>query len=256
MSPALYKTSRAVITPSDVNQRYVYALDIANPETSLVTSLKNFLETMGYSEIYPNFNQVRIGTIHPFSVLLAQAVLNEPKSTNQFPSITIYDSNLDEDAEVLADDIITFPFTAEHIATLDGYRQAGFIFVSDTGWQKISAKIAATGTIIGIRKKYHTLHSIDFNIWAENRDITSFLFDTVCHFITQKRIDSHNDDGIDLGSISGRRSGDINLEFGSLLYGANMRVQAGMNHEATLFDTAIDTIADVDTTTLPQFFTS
>jgi len=75
------------------------------------------------------------------------------------------------------------------------------------------------------------------------------------HFVTQKRVDVHNDLGIDMAGISGRRSGDINLDFGMLLYGANLRVQASMNHEAVLFDTGVESIAEIDTITLPQYFT-
>jgi len=251
----IYKTTRAVIRPADVNQRFIYALDSENPEASLAGVLRDFLETIGYSEIFPNFDNIRVGTIHPFAILLAQEVLEQPRKTNIFPSITIADSTLDEDAMILGDDYAAFAFTPEEVAVLDGYRQAGAIFISDSGWQKIQARIVAAGSIIGIRRRYHTQHSIDFNIWAENKDITSFLFDMVSHFVTQKRVDVHNDQGIDMAGIGGRRSGDINLDFGMLLYGANLRVQVSMNHEAVLFDTGVETIAEIDTKTLPQYFT-
>jgi len=251
----IYKTVRAVITPAVVNQRYVYVLDSENPEVLLARVLRDFLETMGYSEIFPNFDNIRVGTIHPFAILLAQDVLNQTRNTNIFPSITIADSTISEDAVILGDDYAAFSFSAEEIAVLDGYRQAGAVFVSDSGWQKIQDQIIASGEIIGIRKRYHTQHSMDFNIWAENKEVTSFLFDMVCHFVTQKRVDVHNDQGIDMAEISGRRSGDINLDFSMLLYGANVRVQASMNHEATLFDTGVSTIADIDTQTLPEYFT-
>jgi hypothetical protein len=67
-------------------------------------------------------------------------------------------------------------------------------------------------------------------------------------------VDIHND-GIDLAAMSGRRSGDINLDFGMLLYGANLRVEASMNHEAVLFDTGVNAISEINTQTLPQYFT-
>jgi len=250
----LFKTTRAVITPADANQRFIYVLDSGNPETSLAKQLSGFLETMGYSSIFPNFDKIRVGTIHPFAILLAQEVLSQKKNVNIFPSVTIADSSTTEDAPVLADDLYAFPFTAEDVAKLDGYRQAGEVFVSDEGWTKIQARIASIGEIIGIRRRYHTAHVMDFNIWTENKDITSFLFDMTCHFVTQKRVDIHNQTGVDLGGISGRRSGDINLDFGMLLYGSNVRVDASMNHEATLFDTGIVSITEVDTKTLPSYF--
>lgn len=250
----IYKTVRAQITPAVATQRFIYVLDSENPEVLLVSALRDFLETVGYSEIFPNFDNIRIGTIHPFAILLAQEVLNKPQKSNVFPSVTIADSSINEDAEMLGDDYAVFAFTEENVAVLDGYRQAGAVFVSDTGWAKIQERIAAVGEIIGIRRRYHTSHNLDFNIWAENKDITSFLFDMVSHFVTQARVDVHNNQGIDMGGINGRRSGDINLDFGMLLYGANLRVQASMNHEAVLFDTGVSTIAEIDTQTLPTYF--
>jgi len=251
----VFKTIRAQIKPAVVNQRFVYVLDSENPETLLARQLRDFLATMGYSEIFPNFDKIRIGTIHPFAILLAQQVLEQPQNVNVFPSVTIADSSMEEDAMILGDDYFAVAFTAEDIAKLDGYRQAGAVFASDAGWQKILSQVTSNGEVIGIRRRYHTQHPMDFNVWSENKDITSFIFDMICHFITQKRIDIHNQEGIDLAGVSGRRSGDINLDFGMLLYGANVRVQASMNHEATLFDTGIESIAEIDTQTLPKYFT-
>jgi len=255
MSNQIFKTSRATIRTADANQRFVYVLDSENPEKLLSKSLRDFMETMGYSGIFPNFDKLRVGSIHPFVILLSQEVLNVEQNINVFPSITIADSTLSEDAEMLGDDYAALVFTASDIATLDGYRQAGAVFVSDAGWAKIEAHMAGSPNIVGIMKRYHTQHSIDFNIWSENKDITSFLFDMVCHYITQKRVDIHNELGIDLGSLSGRRSGDINLDFGMLLYGANVSAVGSINHEATLFDTGVGTIEEIDTQSLPQYFT-
>jgi len=250
----VYKTSRANIRSADKNQRYVYLLDSENPEKMLARTLRDFLETMGYSELYPNFDNIRVGTIHPFAILLAQEVLGQKQQTSIFPSITVADSSAQEDAQMLGDDYEALVFTVEDMAVIDGYRQAGAFFVSDSGWTKIQERLTSAGNIIGIKRRYHTQHSIDFNIWADNKEITSFIYDMTGHFITQKRVDIHND-GIDLAGMSGRRSGDINLDFGMLLYGANIRVEASMNHEAVLFDTGVNTISEINTQALPQYFT-
>jgi hypothetical protein len=251
----IFKSSRATVRTVDINQRYIYIVEAENPELPLAKALKEFLETVGYSSIFPNFNRVRVGTIHPFAILLAQEVLGENQNVNIFPSITIADTSLNEDAEVLADDYRAVVFSPKEIGVLDGFRQAGKVFVSDAGWQKIQDAINATGSVVGIVKRYHTGHSLDFNIWSENKEITSFLFDMVCHFVTQERVNVHNRDGLDLTQISGRRSGDINLDFGKLLYGANVSVSMAMNHEAILIDTGVSTLDEIDMSTLPTFFT-
>ncbi len=250
-----FKTSRATVRPANVNQRYIYIMESENPELPLSRALKSFLETVGYSSIFPNFNRVRVGTVHPFAILLAQEVLGDNQNVNVFPSITIADTNLNVDAEVLADDFRAEVLSPAEVATLDGYRQAGKVFVSDTGWQMVQDAVNEAGSVVGIVKRYHTSHSLDFNIWSENKEITSFLFDMVCHFVTQERTNVHNNEGLDLAQISGRRSGDINLDFGKLLYGANVSVSMSMNHEAILIDTGVSTIGEVDTKTLPVFFT-
>ena len=251
----IYKTSRAVIVSADKNQRYIYALDSDNPENLLSNVLRDFLETMGYSEIFPNFDNIRVGTIHPFAILLAQEVLGQNQNVNIFPSITVADSTAQEDAQILGDDYVALAFTKEDMAVVDGFRQAGELFISDSGWAKIQERLVSSGNVIGIRRRYHTQHSINFNIWADNKKITSFLYDMVGHFVSQKRVDIHENQGIDLAGMSGRRSGDINLDFGMLLYGANVQVQASMNHEAVLFDTGINTISEINANALPQYFT-
>jgi len=254
MSGQTYKTSRACIRPATANQRFVYALDSVNPETVLSRILRDFMEGMGYSEMFPNFDKLRVGTVHPFSILLAQEVLEQPKSVNVFPSITVCDSNTSEDIQTLADQYNALVFHAKEVAILDGYRQNKEVFVSDTGWAKIQSTIASVGKIVGIQRSYNTRSTIDFNIWSENKDITSFLFDMVGHFLIQKKVDIHMENKIDIGQLNGRRSGDINLDFGMLLYGANVQVSVVMNHVAVLFDTAIGSVQEIDTSSLPEFF--
>jgi hypothetical protein len=250
---SIYKTSRAVIRPADFNQRYIYVLDSENPETRLSEELKRFIEEVGFSSIYSNFSNVTVGNIHPFAILLSQEVLGVAQSTNLFPSITISDSTMDESEEVMSDDYAAIVFTPEDIVVVFGYREAGDIFVSDEGVTKIQEKIDTAGKIIGIKRRFRSRHTLDFNIWSDNKEITSFLFDTICHFVKQKRPEFHVH-GMDLGTLNGRRSGDINLDFGTLLYGANIRTDMNKEHVSVVFDTGISSISELDTKTLPNYF--
>lgn len=252
----IYKTSRSNVIVSSANQRYIYMVEAENPELKIADYLRNFLVTLGYSEIYPNFDNIRIGTIHPFAILLAQEVTGTGTvdSNDVFPSVTVADSNIDEDAEVISNNYGEAVLDAEKIEWLNGLRQAKELFVSDDGWTSIKNALTSKGYVIGIEKQYHTSHMIDFNIWTENKEVTSFLFDTVCHFITQKRNDIHNELGYDFAKLGGRRSGDINLDYGRILYGANVSLSMSMNHRAWLIDTNVSTIGDIDTQTLPNYF--
>ena len=250
----IYKPSAATIRSEDANSRFVYLMESENPEKALSRYLRDFLQTVGYSELFPQFNNIRVSTVHPFVILLSQEVLGTNSKVNVFPSITVVDSTLSEDAEVLGDEYTQAIWTAEDLAQMDGLRQQKLVYVSDSGWARLQERLAEKNELIGITRQYHTTHTIDFNVWSENKDITSFLFDMVCHFITQKRNEIHENLGYDLSNIQGRRSGDINLDFGKLLYGANVTVSMAFNHRATLFDTSVVSISEIDSQTLPTYF--
>lgn len=247
-----FLTSRtSVIAP---NSQQVYVVESDNPEKILTKRIRNFLQSVGFSELFPHFKNIRVSTVHPFITLLAQDVLGVEQKVNVFPAVTVVDSSLQEDAEVLGDNYVVKTWNAEDIATLDGYRQAGEVFVSDPGWEKIINGIGGKEYLISITKQYHTSHVIDLNVWSENKEVTDFLFDMMCHFVTQSRIDVHNKDGLDMQRITGRRSGDINLDFGKLLYGSNVSLTASLNYRTTVFDLSVNRIEDIDTSTFPQYF--
>lgn len=205
--------------------------------------------------MYPNFSNIRISGTHPFSLLLAQEVLGTKEISNPFPSITVTDAEDSEDSEVLGDSYNSVSFTPEDLANLDGYRQAGEIFISDSGWEKVQTAMIANGFVVGIQKSFRTRSNVHFNIWAENKDITSFLYDVVKQFIIQNRVDLHTGNQLDMGHISGRRTGDINLDFGKILHGANVTVSVTCERSAVLFDTFIGSISEIDTKTYPEYFT-
>jgi hypothetical protein len=253
MSNNLYKTSRSYIKSSDPSVNLVYVVDSYNPEQTLAEKLNEYLNKLGYSSIFPNFSSIRVGTIHPFALLLAQEVFSQSKKTDVFPSITVSDSSSEDDSQTLGESFEEIVIGAEGFAELDGYRQAGVIYASDDGWSKLKTKIGSDGFIVAHKWRYYSQHSFDFNIWSDNKAVTSFLFDMVRQFISSARRELHiaNEYAIDLGNASGRRSGDINLDFGSLLYGANYTVQASTNHATMVFDISETKIASVNTQSLP-----
>ena len=155
---------------------------------------------------------------------------------------------------ILGDGYESLVFGPSDIATLDGYGQSNEVFISDSGWQKVLDTLAANGHVVGVKRSYSLRSTLDFNIWSENKDVTSFLFDMVCHFLIQKKGEIHDQQDIDLGPINGRRTGDINLDFGMLLYGTNVQATAILDHSAVLFDTSIKMVEEIDTTTLPSYF--
>ena len=192
-------------------------------EKLLIPDLKEWIESTGFANKYPNFGRVNIGTAHPFAILLFQSVLgrsDSPDTTNLFPSITVADSSGQEDGVVVGHNHFEGIFTDSDKTKL---------LASDDLMYDVE-KVKALSPPVPYEKQIITSNrSIDFNIWGENHDLVSVIYDMVESFAVTN--------GDLFGTISGRRSGDMNVDFGKPLYGANVNV--GM--QTTRFVMAIDT---------------
>jgi len=52
------------------NNRNIKVVSALNPETKIIDTLSTYLSNAGYSEMFPNFDTVNIGAVHPFALLL------------------------------------------------------------------------------------------------------------------------------------------------------------------------------------------
>ncbi|GAF89051.1 unnamed protein product, partial [marine sediment metagenome] len=213
-----YVASSAEIVASTAN-RLIRIIDSENPEIVFSKLLRNYFVEIGFSTAYPNFGNLNIGSVHPFIILLFADVLGEAHDLNVFPSITIADSSQQESNLTLARDISYLVLTGADVQVLKNYRDRGKMFISDVGMTALETATADGGTIVGQQVIATDLHTFDFNIWSANKDITSLIFDMVDSFLTSEIGSLHNS-GLDVQSKGGRRTGDVNLEFGKILYGA------------------------------------
>ena len=97
----IYKPSRAEVVAATVTEKIVIA-EYENPEVEISKLLQEYFQQIDFSTQYSKFGQVRIGTIHPFALLLFQAVTGKKINVDLFPSITIQDSSDSETFETLA----------------------------------------------------------------------------------------------------------------------------------------------------------
>jgi len=253
MSGQIYKTSRAQIISEQAIPAIVRMLEYENPEAVLSNALKEYMLDVGFSSAYPAFGNIRISSVHPFALLLFADVTGKKLDTNVFPSITISDSSDNQSFHELGRETAEVVITKEDFVKIKGYAEAGELFVSDEGLSALEAATDNGNTVSGVRVGYRSAHSFDFNIWTENKDITSFIFDLVKMFLVENA-ESLHEKGIDFqGDITGRRSGDINLEFGKILYGANVRAGGVIHQSALIAELPFGRIEHIDANTLPEF---
>ena len=229
---------------------------IVNPEKVLVDALADYLRTTGYMEKYPNFSTVRVGVVHPFAILIFQSFQNETLSTDLFPSITVADSSDSRQALVIGQSGEEIVYSAAEVFQVKTCNENGSLFVSDAGIQALETATANGGKVAGVLRRYYMSHNMDFNIWADNRDIVSMLYELVQHFLVEYAEKVAEDARMDYqGQLSGRRSGDVNVEFGSILYGANVTADVGVRSESVEMDVPIGIISEIDVQTYPEYHT-
>ena len=204
-------------------------------EKEIIQPLRAYIESIGFPDKFPNFGKIRISTAHPFAVLLFNSVVNTgaiPDTTNLFPSITVADSYATETEETLGRDYREGVFSQGEITRLI---ENDNVIVSESKIQSVvgdSPVPYKKWTIV-------TQRNLDFNIWGENHDLVSIIYDMVESFgiITMRQQGS--DDYVLHGSVTGRRSGDINVEFGKQLYGANVTIPMAISRDVIELDTGI-----------------
>lgn len=224
------------------SHHYIWIIEMFDPELSLMPRMRDYFGEIGYSSLNPNFQNIRIGNIHPFALLRLQEVLGNKLDASIFPSITIANTSAVESMEVLAKDGHEEVITTAMFAKMLIEMQKGTLVCSDEGIAALQSKLASDGSFIATKFTYFTQETIDANIWTENKDMTSLIFDLTKLFFIGN-VDILKEDNFDLsGGMSGRRSGDINTELGMLLYGANVEVSAKLQLSCMRIDTDIQNI--------------
>ena len=240
-------SSSSVVLPAGATQ--IQVVEYRNPEMILPPLVQWFLQELDVANIHPNFPTVRIGNTHPFATLLYQSVYGTQVDMSVFPSVTLVDSASSQTAMEVGNGFyrgvlnLTDPVYQQFRSAIDN----GQFLTSSRNLSLIDSSMEAFGFVTYTSTRYVTRHTVDCNIWSENKDLTSELYDIVKQYF----IDYRNDLGVNHGlhlfeAISGRRSGDINLDFGKLLYGANISVPMNVEHHSYNFSIDDDIISSVD----------
>ncbi len=240
----LYKTSSATLVRGASN-RIILIIDYMNPEIVWPQLLREYFLEVDYASLYPNFSTLRISAVHPFAVLLFQDVSGQKLDTSVFPSITITDSTENEVFTTMGRGYAPFMLDGSNIVLLQAGKESGQMIISDTSLSRLQTAVADGGKVYGRKRSVHMKHTIDLSVWCDNKELTGILYDLLRQFALQTE-KLHNL-GFDIqDQISGRRSGDINVEFGKLLYGANISIPVIIETTMMEFDVSIDAIVNIN----------
>ena len=238
----IYKATYSVIKASSANTAFIIQSTF-NAEKVIVDLLRQYLQETDFSSVYPNFG-VRVGTVHPFAMLMYEDISGQKINVDVFPSITVSDSSESETNTVLSKGFEAVTLAEADVAKMISYKDRGELFCSDANMVRLQNAVKL-GNVYAELLTLRSLHNVDLNIWADNKDITSELYDITRMFVLSKIRDLHKRRVDVSGTLSGRRSGDINVEFGKILYGANVTAPFTAVESVMRVDLAINNISQL-----------
>jgi hypothetical protein len=245
MSGSIYIPSNATIIPSASTKKMVF-VSYTNPEAVLPPLLSEWLAYLDFASIYPNFGTPKVGAVHPFAVFLLATVLGNKIDFGILPSITVADSSAGEDSPTLGKEYFAGTLGASDVAAMKGAWQTKRVMASSQNIARLEAATAGGVLVAYTRRTFVSRHSIDFNFWSDNKDVTSMLYEAVLVFLYDN-IERLGELGLNMmGGVTGRRSGDINMEFGRLLYGANITAPVNIARSVLSVDIPMDIIDNIE----------
>lgn len=205
----------------------IYAITYApDVELTLVDELRSYFQKEAKAaELFRNHPSIRISQVHPFAYLIDEAVNQTKVPVNLFPSVTIIAENDSKAAQTMAT-LEEANYSAEDIQAIVENRER--YIISDETVAALQAMAANNPTIFARGSSRVRNMAISIEIWSENIDQKNRIYDLCQAFILGPKRYEVNDLGIKLHeySMQGQRSGLYNYDFGKLLYGGQIRVQA------------------------------
>lgn len=231
-------SSATVIKPGIIK-----IVTIENPEDVLIKGFVTYLADTGYADAYPNFDNINVGAVHPFALLLFQEFNGESYSLDVFPSVTVSDSSMSESDDVLSDNRRDIIIDKDVVVWLESKKKSGEFFLSDGNLALLKTATDAGAEITGVLRELTRRHMINFSIWSANREITSLLFDMVQGFILDQKTALKQK--VDMREISGSRTGDVNFDFGEMLFGATISLPVVSTFVSVSVDADIGIVEEV-----------
>ncbi len=207
-------------------------------EDILVAELSTYFDQLRFGELYRNFKTIRISLEHPFAIMWQQAKGNPGNAYDGslFPSVTIMSGSDSKPGQLNGLNILE-PCTLEEsdLATL-----------SASGWQVASGAVTWLnewfvdhGALKGRMGTAHKSDQVSIDVWSESIQLKNEIYGLLMMYLSgPNRVRIENSHAITIfdGTVRGQRSGNYNMDFGQLLYGAHIDFQVDYMMQQSLFD--------------------
>jgi len=220
---------------------------IADVEAIMIAALGDHLvDEVHFKDIYPNFGNVRVSGVHPFSILLEQQITQSTVKVNLFPSVTLIQSTDGKNPAIphlmqYKDVEITAAEVADITANRDKYIISDVDLAALVVATQGDAIVYASGTITYMRGNFVA------EIWSNNLEVKSRLYDVVRNFLLGMWKYTLNETyQVKLSDeIRGEKSGLYNYDFGKVLYGGVLRFDADYTTIQWLADTDVSALTGI-----------
>lgn len=194
-------------------------------EETIKNELERALERSGFSEVFRN-RGVNVCLVHPFEYLFRK---DGKSPTSLFPCVVV---SCDEDIQAYPDITVRNECAAGSrlLEELEEDRKKPFdlrnYFLSDEARKQMKEHLS--GPVLGEMYKKQKRESVTLEIWADNPLLKNRIYDIVDTFLfgdgryllQEKNIEVMDE------SVTGRRNGLYNFDFGKSLYGSTITFEA------------------------------
>lgn len=215
--------------------------DMSEVDDKLIELIKKyFFEDIKFDVQYKRYGNLRISKDHPFTRLLSDTRSNRVSDVLPAISLSLVDDTSNDISMNRGKQLIEVDSDLLNELKLQKYSLNRENVFDDL------KKILDSGDKLfaeQINRRYAQKMVIE--VWSENRTIKDILYEGLKDFLDFYAIDLYNF-GIENMSINGKKDGDYNFDFGTVLYGANIILNGVMVNMIFEIDTNIKNISEIN----------
>lgn len=217
-----------------------YLSDMSEIDQKVVDLMKqHFDENIKWGSIYREYRNLSISKIHPFVRMLSDTDTNKPKDVLPAVAVALLEDNgvnavLDRGEETI--EITT--------AILQELEDQKYNLNRENIFDNLYKLIGGGSKIFAQKVNRRFNQNLVIEIWTDNDIIKDVLYEGIKDFF-DFYLGTMFDLGMENVSLNGRKDGDYNFDFGTVLYGASITVSFNIANMVFIVDTAMEEIAEI-----------
>jgi len=217
--------------------------DQSEIDDKLQTYLRNyFFNDIGWDR-HPNFSKhgkLNIGKVHPFARLLSDTRRLRWQDVMPSISIAMVDDNTNDLA--IGKDAVVVEITQALVQELEDQK---YSLNRQQVFRDLYKILDAGTTLYGLQTNRRYQAKISMEIWADSDVVKDALYEG-----TKDMLDFYAkalyDDGAENITVTGKKDGDYNFDFGVMLYGSNVTMTYVIANMTFYIDTEVQQIASIN----------